>query len=242
MGPRVPSRRLAPRRRPPASRGRRTALVLAALLAALTAGWWPNVARADEQLPERKIGLAATGRTLQVSVGLQDLFTQAARERLTSGFATRVLIRVQLLRHGETEPLAVAFQRVEIVYDIWDEKFRVRATHGTGSDRELTVTTADQAIFAATALVRFPVELEAPLRPGERYNLAFRGDLNPLSPELVGEVRRWLRQPAGAQRRPGTGGGDSFFGNFVTVFVNPQIEDSERQVRFLSQTFEGPRQ
>ena len=35
--------------------------------------------------------------------------------------------------------------------------------------------------------------------------------------------------------------GDSFFGSFVTVFVNPQIEDSERQVRFLSQTFEGPR-
>jgi uncharacterized protein DUF4390 len=217
-------------------------LVLAALLAALTAGGWPRVARADERLPERRIGLSATGRSLQVSVGLQDLFSQAARERLTSGFATRVLIRVQLLRHGDPEPLAVAFQRVEIVYDIWDEKFRVRATRGTGGDRELTVPTADQAIFAATALVGFPVELEAPLRPGERYNLAFRGDLNPLSPELVGEVRRWLRQPAGAQRRPGTGGGDSFFGNFVTVFVNPQIEDSERQVRFLSQTFEGPRQ
>jgi hypothetical protein len=56
-------------------------------------------------------------------------------------------------------------------------------------------------------------------------------------------VRRWLRQPAGAQRRPGAGGGDSFFGSFVTVFVNPQIEDSENQVRFVSQTFQlqGPR-
>lgn len=235
MRSRLPSRRAVPRRLVVRS------LVALVAVAALAAGWWPNAAHAEERLPERTIGLTVAARTLQISVGLQDLFNPAARERLTSGFATRVLIRVQLLRHGDTVPLAVAFQRVEIVYDIWDEKFRVRATRGVGSDRELTVTTADQAIFAATALVRFPVELEAALQPGERYNLAFRGDLNPLSPELVGEVRRWLRQPAGAQRRPGTGGGDSFFGNFVTVFVNPQIEDSERQVRFLSQTFEGPR-
>ena len=198
----------------------------------------PAPARADD-LPERKVGLAFEPRTLFLWVGLQDLFDGPARERLTSGFATRILVRVQLLRHGESEPLAVGFQRVEMVYDIWDEKFRVRTTRGPGTDRELTAATVAEAILAASALVRFPVELASPLRAGERYNLAVRGDLNPLSPELVGEVRRWLRQPAGVQRRPGAGGGDSFFGNFVTVFVNPQIEDSERQVRFLSQTFAG---
>jgi len=227
----------------PAAPTRRHALILPALSAAsaLVALGVPRRARADEELPERKIGLVFQPRILHVWVGLQDLFTAASRERLTSGFATRVLVRVQLFRHGDTETLAVAYQRAEIVYDIWDEKFRARITSGAGGERELTLASADQAIFAGTALVRFPVELPSPLVAGQRYNLAFRGDLNPLSPELVGEVRRWLRQPAGAQRRPGVGGGDSFFGNFVTVFVNPQIEDSERQVRFLSQTFEGPR-
>lgn len=220
------------------SREPRARRALAAVLLLLLST--PAQARA-EALAERKVGLAVNARTLVVSVGLQDLFAPAARERLTSGFATRVLIRVQLLRQGDPEPLAVAFQRVEIIYDIWDEKFRVRTTRGPGTDHEVEVTTPEQAIFAATALVRFPIELEQSLRPGERYNLALRGDLNPLSPELMGEVRRWLRQPAGAQRRPGAGGGDSFFGNFVTVFINPQIEDSERQLRFLSQSFEAPR-
>ena len=222
---------------------RRHALMLPALwaAAALVALGVAGPARPDEDLPERKVGLALQPRVVHVWVGLQDLFTDASRERLTSGFASRVLVRVQLFRHGDTETLAVGYQRAEIVYDIWDEKFRVRITSGAGGEHELTVAGAAQAIFAGTALVRFPVELPSPLQPGERYNFAFRGDLNPLSPELVGEVRRWLRQPAGAQRRPGVGGGDSFFGNFVTVFVNPQIEDSERQVRFLSQTFEGPR-
>jgi hypothetical protein len=207
-----------------------------ALLLAASA---PTRVRA-EPLPERRVGLGYGERTLRASVGLQDLFTPEARQRLTSGFATRILIRVQLLRQGDPEPLAVAFQRVEIIYDIWDEKFRVRISRGADTDREIEVKTPDQAIFAATALIRFPIELEQPLRRGERYNLALRGDLNPLSPELMGEVRRWLRQPAGVQRRPGAGGGDSFFGNFVTVFINPQIEDSERQLRFLSQTFEAP--
>jgi len=207
----------------------------AALLALLA----PAVARAAAPL-ERKMGLAFGAHTVQVSVGLQDLFSPAARERLTSGFATRVLVRAQLLHADDPEPLAVAFQRVEIVYDIWDEKFRVRTTRGPGTDRAFEVKTVDQALWAATALVQFPLELPQPLQRGERYTVAVRGDLNPLSPELMGEVRQWLRQPAGTQRRPGSGGGDSFFGNFVTVFVNPQIEDSEHQVRLISQPFEAP--
>ena len=65
-----------------------------------------------------------------------------------------------------------------------------------------------------------------------------RGDLNPISEDLLADVRRWLVQPARGQRR--LGAGDSFFGSFVSIFVNPRIEDSERQVRFVSQPFALP--
>ena len=54
----------------------------------------------------------------------------------------------------------------------------------------------------------------------------------------MADVRRWLVQPARGQRR--LGAGDSFFGSFVSIFVNPHIEDSERQVRFVSQPFALP--
>ena len=63
--------------------------------------------------------------------------------------------------------------------------------------------------------------------------VAFRGDLNPVSEELLADVRRWLVQPAHGQRR--VGAGDTFFGSFVSIFVNPRVDDSERQVRFASQ-------
>jgi len=203
------------------------------LLLSVSAG-----ARADA-LPVRKTGIGRRGGAVVVSVGLADLFTSAERDRLLSGFATRVLIRAYLRREGDPNPVAVAFQRAEIVYDIWDEKFRVRITRGPDTDQLVEAATAEQAIRAATSLWQFPMAEQTHLKAGQRYFLAVRGDLNPLSAELQAEVRRWLRQPAGAQRRPGTGGGDSFFGSFVTVFVNPQIDDSEHQVRFVSQTFTG---
>jgi hypothetical protein len=193
-------------------------------------------ARAADELPRRTTGLALTPAGLEVSVGLQDLFGAEDRARLTSGFVTRVLVRVAISEEGSREPIAVAFQRAEIVYDIWDERFRIRITRGTGPEAHLEARTPDEAIARASILWQLPV-VDAPrLRPGTPYVIAFRGDLNPISEELMADVRRWLVQPARGQRRVGTG--DSFFGSFVSIFVNPRIEDSERQVRFLSQRFD----
>lgn len=193
-------------------------------------------ARAADELPRRTTGLAITPAGLVVSVGLQDLFGAEDRARLTSGFVTRVLVRVAISEEGSREPIAVAFQRAEIVYDIWDERFRIRITRGTGPEAHLEARTPDEAIARASILWQLPVVDPSRLRPGTPYVIAFRGDLNPISEELMADVRRWLVQPARGQRRVGTG--DSFFGSFVSIFVNPRIEDSERQVRFLSQRFD----
>jgi hypothetical protein len=36
------------------------------------------------------------------------------------------------------------------------------------------------------------------------------------------------------------GSGDNFFGSFVSIFVNPRIDESERQLRLLSQSWVEP--
>ena len=215
---------------------RRLARRLVALLVALLATASPlGRARADE-IPRRTTGLALTPAQLVVSVGLQDLFGPEDRDRLTSGFVTRVLIRVALQEEGSSDPVALAFQRAEIVYDIWDERFRIRLTRGAGPELRVEARTPDEAIARAATLWEVPVADAARLRPGATYVVAFRGDLNPISEELMTDVRRWLVQPARGQRRVGTG--DTFFGSFVSIFVNPRLEDSERQLRFLSQRFD----
>jgi hypothetical protein len=203
---------------------------------AITAAAPAALAAPTSALPRRTTGLALTPANLAISVGLQDLFGPAERERLTSGFATRVLLRVALQEEGSAEPVAVAFQRTEIVYDIWDERFKLRVTRGNGPDLQMEARTFDEVINRAAAFWNFPVASRARLRPGVPYVLTFRGDLNPISEELMADVRRWLVQPARGQRR--VGAGDTFFGSFVSIFVNPRIEDSEHQLRFASQRFQ----
>jgi hypothetical protein len=209
-----------------------------ALIAVATAAM-AGRAQAAPPLPIRYTGLQRSGGKLLVSVGLQDLITGADRQRLTSGFATRILIRVYLHEEGVSEPVAVAFQRAEIVYDLWDEKFRLRVSRDSGGEMQSEAKTTDDVVWRTCSLWRFPVADVARLRRDARYFLAFRADLNPISEELLADVRRWLVQPPRGQRR--VGAGDSVFGSFVSIFVNPRVEDSERQVRFLSQTFTGAR-
>jgi hypothetical protein len=218
-------------------RPRRAFVAFLALAAVTAAAGGP--ARADE-LPRRTTGVAVKNGQLLISVGLQDLFGQAERQHLTSGFSTRILIRVALqdATRDDGDPVALAVQRAEIVYDIWDEKFSVRVTRGLGAELRALAPTADEAIWRATALWQFPIADASRLQAGGRYYVLVRGDLNPISEDLMADVRRWLVQPARGQRR--LGAGDSFFGSFVSIFVNPRIEDSERQVRFISQPFVLP--
>jgi hypothetical protein len=192
-------------------------------------------AQAADQPPLRRAGIEVKGGQLTISVGLQDLFDPTERQHLSSGFATRVLIRAAVQEESTGEPIALAVQRAEIVYDIWDERFSVRTTRGLGAEQRTAAPTPDEAIWRATVLLDFPLAEAKRLRPDGRYVVVVRGDLNPISEDLLIEVRRWLVQPARGERR--LGAGDSFFGSFVSIFVNPRIEDSERQVRFVSQPF-----
>ena len=218
---------------------RSQAMSMAVLLAA-SAALLPRAARADDPLPQRSTGVVVKNGQLMISVGLQDLFGPAERQHLTSGFSTRILIRVALqdATRDDGEPLSLAVQRAEIVYNIWDERFSVRVTRGLGAELRAIAPTAEAAIWRATALWQFPIAETKRLRPDGRYVVLVRGDLNPISEDLVADVRRWLVQPARGQRR--LGAGDSFFGSFVSIFVNPRIDDSERQVRFVSQPFTLP--
>jgi hypothetical protein len=213
----------------------RRAVLVARLAACLAGALAAGAARAAEPPPLRQSGIEIKNGQVTISVGLQDLFGPTEREHLSSGFATRVLIRAAVQDESTGEPIALAVQRVEIVYDIWDERFEVRATRGLGAEQRAVVPTADEAIWRATALVDFPLVDARRLRTDARYVVMLRGDLNPISEDLLVEVRRWLVQPARGERR--LGAGDSFFGSFVSIFVNPRIEDSERQVRFVSQPF-----
>jgi hypothetical protein len=208
----------------------RRALAWLALLATIAPA---ALSRADER-PPRLVGLHRRAGWLATSVGLQDLFWPTDSERLRSGFVSRVVIRAELYRDGERRPIAIADRSSDILYDLWDERFRVRVVDRDGL-REHTAATVQEAILLATTLYRFAITDLPRLGPGT-YRLRFRADLNPLKEDLVQEVRRWLVRAPGQGR---AGSSDSVFGSVVSIFVNPRIEESERQLSFWSQPFPG---
>jgi len=185
----------------------------------------------------RLTGIARSDGKLLVTVGAQDLIQPAQAARLTSGFGTRVLLRVRLFRIGESQPIAQVTRLSEIVYDLWDERFHLRSIDGQGRQEARQAAGAAEAIDFATALRAFPVADLSRLVPRASYRLNVVADLNPLSEEVQQDVRKWLSRRAG-QGRSG-GGADGFFGSVVSVFANPRVEQSERRVQFNSQTFWG---
>jgi hypothetical protein len=227
---------LRPPLRPPGrtsswrSRWRRTF----ALAALLVVGSGAVAARADER-PPRLVGLHRKEGWLGTSVGLKDLFWAQDHERLRSGFVSRVVIRTELWRDGARQPVAIADRRADILYDLWDERFQVRVIDREGP-RDFFAATTQEAILLATTLYRFTITELGRLDPTATYRLRFRADLNPLSEDLVAEVRRWLVRAPGQGR---AGASDSVFGSVVSIFVNPHVEDSDRQITFWSQPFAG---
>jgi hypothetical protein len=201
-------------------------------LAVLAAG----AARAAP-FPLRTTGMHRRQGKLMICVGVPDIIQPANAQRLTSGFVTRVLIRVALFREGDRKPIAQTYRLTDVVYDLWDEKFRVRRTDASNASDVRDAATAAEAIKLATDLWLFPVTDLSRLEPGSSYRLSFSADLNPLSPDVIAELRSWLARPPGQGR---LAPGDSFFGSFVSIFVNPQIEDSERRIQFVSQSFVEP--
>ena len=185
-------------------------------------------------VPMRTTGIDRVGDKVVVSVGIEDLFGPDDVHRLYSGFASRVLVRVALYRVGQRDPVGQAVRATEIVYDLWGERFRLKRSDMGSPPQFVEVATAARVVQEATALWRFPILDIVRLERGAQYRLSFRADLNPISQERLAEVRRWLARPPGQGRLSPA---DSFFGSFVSIFVNPRIEESERRVEFFSQTF-----
>lgn len=211
---------------------RRSVLAAGGAAGLLAMAGRPRRALAAPSVRTTGLNWLKTGQ-LAVSVGLQDLFWRRDIERLTSGFATRVFIRVLVMQADGKQIVSQTLRQSEIVYDLWDERFRVLRQDGVGPPVTLEAAKAIEAMHHAVLLVKFPVAERKVLIPGVPYRIHFRADLNPLSQEVLTDVRRWLAP------RPGQGrqGADSFFGSFVSIFVNPQIEESERQLVFFSQAF-----
>lgn len=195
-------------------------------------------ARADDDKPEvQRMRFVERGDTLTATGNISKLFDQAAYEQLSSGFPSTIAISTQVFPRDGSPALLPQIEIRTVVYDLWDEQYVIRI-EGLGAKRTRKVKYRAEALKIVTALDDFPIATPLSSIPYEKvYFLVVTAQLNPVSPETLAEVRRWLSQGTGG----GLDRGGVFFGSFVSVFVNPKIADADRVLKIRSQPFYRPK-
>lgn len=189
-------------------------------------------ALAEDELAIKHASFIEEGSTLSLTVGFREMLDLAARSRLRNGFATTVVMRIYLYRRDGGRPIAFSARTLKAVYDLWDEQFLLRVEE-PGRLRHLKFRDQSQVVDRLTSLWRFPLTSVSAVSPGEEYFVAIIAEVNPMSEATLAEVRQWLRNPYGTQHSVG----ESFFGSFVSIFINNKIRSAEKTFRLRTQPF-----
>ncbi len=187
----------------------------------------------DPVLPKRKIGIAISGNNLLTTFSFGDAFSDPIKEKLSSGLPTRLVIQINLEQRGNDKPIAYWARSTNIVYDLWEENYIVSVEDKRGR-RQAKADTAQKAMVLAGALQNANMASITGL-PAGIYRLRVAIEVNPVSKEMVENIRRWLSKPPGG--KSGTLARTNFFGSFVGIFVDRRIGKADYRVAFVSQDF-----
>jgi hypothetical protein len=185
-----------------------------------------------ERVRVKRFAFEERNGQLTITGGFREIFDARMRQRLSSGFATTVVMHVYLYRDGGGTPLAESIRSLRAVYDLWDREFLLQIERPRG--RLIRRFKRDKEVVdRLTSFWRFPLAPIGKIDRGRQYFVAAIVEVNPMRPEVLSEVRRWLRRPTGRER-PGS---TSFFGSFVSIFVNKKISRAEQTFKVRSQPF-----
>jgi hypothetical protein len=181
-------------------------------------------------LPPRQANYAWDRDLLRASFSYRDILDDELSKKLSSGLPLVIVMRAYLYREGADEPVALAPRVCRVVYDLWDEVYRV---HVSEPERDRDQAAVLDGVFRLCAEARdLPIVRRSLLAAGQRYFLAVVVDVNPVSQEIVDQMRRWMSRPTGST---GIGPSDALFGSFVQLFVR-QIATSDKTLTFRTQT------
>jgi hypothetical protein len=182
-------------------------------------------------LPSRQANFAWDKSLLRVSFSYRDALDPKLTQKLSSGLPTVIAMRAFVFAEGETKPVDLAVRSCRVVYDLWDEVYRVKIT-ASGGERDLAVINVEGVLRQCAEARDLPLVERRALKSGVPHFLGVIVDVNPVSPQMLDQMRRWVSRPTGST---GIGSGDALFGSFVGLFVR-SIGTSDKTLRFRTQS------
>jgi len=193
------------------------------------------VALADASVQSRRMGVRVlVSGALSITYADSDLLHGEAAEKLDSGLPQRIVVQHFIYESGHSSPLAAGGHSCKIVYDLWQAVYRVEYERFGLSPTPFAYRTRAEVIERCLVMREFPLGGKAELAKVGRVYVASLIELNPLSTTTVARIRRWLSRPRGEYNVETK----SFFGSFVSLFVNDRIGTAERVLRVRSQDVE----
>jgi hypothetical protein len=181
-------------------------------------------------LPSRLANYAWDNDLLRASFSYRDVLGDTALvKKLSSGLPTVIAMRAYVYQEGQDVPVALATRVCRVVYDLWDEVYRVHVSEPE-HERDQAVL-LDSVLRLCTEARDLAVVRRSYLAAGQPCFLGVVVDVNPVSPQMVEQMRRWMTRPTGST---GIAPGDSLFGSFVQLFVR-QIATSDKTLTFRTQ-------
>lgn len=186
-------------------------------------------------LPQRNAVIALEKTAVIASINYRDVVDAEISKKLLSGLPTVIAMRAYIFREGKNEPIALAAKTCRIVYDLWDEVFRLQIAQPGSSVSTIAVNTEGVLRNCAEAR-KIPLIERSLLKDNTKYFIAALVEVNPVSAEMLDRIKRWVSRPNGSAA---IGPGDSLFGSFVGLFVT-RIESADKRITFRSQSFLPP--
>jgi hypothetical protein len=192
---------------------------------------------AAQQVPGRTLGVRWHNGVPHLHFSARDLANAEVRRKLDSGLPQTIVMRVYAYRASDTgAPVAAAPQSCRVTKDFLEDRYRVQLQTSAGDTTE-SISTLDGVVRRCLEVRGILVGARsgwATLR-GQRVYFAVLIEFNPLSPNTVRRIRRWLANSGGGPVQ-----NDAFFGSFVSLFVNRRIGSAEHALSFQSQPVRVP--
>jgi hypothetical protein len=204
-----------------------------ALLALLS---WGGAAMAadDDRVTVRQATLALDDRsTLRMTVSYRDVVDGDTAAKLQGGLPTTIVMRAYVFRTAGRTPLAATYKSCRVTFDLWDEVYRIELSQSGEPDTQMASPTLDGVLRRCAETDRLAVVARAAVPPSATYYVACVVEVNPVSPDMLDRIKRWVSRPSGTGA---TAPGDALFGSFVGLFV-ARIGTADRQISFRTQPF-----
>jgi hypothetical protein len=190
--------------------------------------------RAEPTVQSRGMGIVQSPAGVQLFYSARDLIGPEAQKKIDSGLPQRIVVQHFVYAEGRVEPIGVAGHSCRIVYDLWQAVYRVEFEAFGAPPEASAYRTRSEVLDRCLVMRGATLSFGPVLRKVAKLYVASLIELNPLSSSTLARIRRWLARPRGDYNVEGK----SFFGSFVSLFVNDRIGSAERVLRLRSQEVE----